>query len=342
MDDRPIDADVIVVGGGPAGSAAAIACAARGLRVILCERERPGRDRPGETLHPGIEPLLGQLGIADRLADVVGARHTGIWIEWGGPRRFEPFGSDTSGPWRGFQVWRADFDTLLLTRARELGVEVRQPCNVTGVLSPHPQPCGVLTDAGPLTARMVVDATGMAHWLGRVLKVPNPARSPRLHARYGYVEGSCPSRDEAPSLVGDASGWTWTARVHPNHYQWTRVSFGDRPDASWLPEEFQTLTPRGRSRGADVTWRMSTTAAGAGWFMVGDAAATLDPTSSHGVLKAIMSGITAGHLIAAVLYGKAPAEEAASAYHGWLAEWFDADTLRLATFYRDLGAAGFT
>ena len=76
--------------------------------------------------------------------------------------------------------------------------------------------------------------------------------------------------------------------------------------------------------------------------MVGDAAATLDPTSSHGVLKAIMSGITAGHLIAAVLYGKAPAEEAASAYHGWLAEWFDADTLRLATFYRDLGAAGFT
>ena len=120
MDRRPVDADVVVVGGGPAGSAAAIACATRGLSVVLCERERPGRDRPGETLHPGIEPLLGQLGIADRLAEAVGARHPGIWIEWGGPRRFEAFGGDAGGPWSGFQVWRADFDALL-ARARPRG-----------------------------------------------------------------------------------------------------------------------------------------------------------------------------------------------------------------------------
>ena len=77
MDRRPVDADVVVVGGGPAGSAAAIACATRGLSVVMCEREPPGRDRPGETLHPGIEPLLQQLGIADRLAYAVSARHPG-------------------------------------------------------------------------------------------------------------------------------------------------------------------------------------------------------------------------------------------------------------------------
>ena len=47
MDDRPVDADVLVVGGGPAGAAAAIACAVRGHRVVLCERERGGRERPG-------------------------------------------------------------------------------------------------------------------------------------------------------------------------------------------------------------------------------------------------------------------------------------------------------
>src|SRR5277367_4267436 len=104
MDGRFFDADVAVIGGGPAGSAAAIGCASRGLRVVLLERERFTRERPGETLHPGIEPLMAQLGLADRLAGVTGARHAGIWIEWGGPRRFEPFGGDATGPWTGFQV----------------------------------------------------------------------------------------------------------------------------------------------------------------------------------------------------------------------------------------------
>ena len=340
MDDRPVDADVVVVGGGPAGSAAAIACATRGLSVVLCERERPGRDRPGETLHPGVEPLLQQLGVADRLAQAVGARHTGIWVEWGGPRRFEAFGGDPSGPWSGFQVWRADFDALLLARAREVGVEVRQPCAVSALMRDG-MLRGVETGAGSIAARMAVDASGATRWLGRALDIASPARSPRLIARYGYMEGSCPACDDAPSLVGDASGWTWTALVRPNLYQWTRVSFDGPLRSDWTPERLLGLKPRGPGRGADVTWRMATEAAGPGWFMAGDAAATLDPTSSHGVLKAIMSGMAAGHLIAAVLGGKAPAEATAATYHEWLAAWFSADAARLTQFYRSLGAPAF-
>jgi 2-polyprenyl-6-methoxyphenol hydroxylase-like FAD-dependent oxidoreductase len=73
-----IDADVAVVGGGPGGAATAIACATRGKRVVLIERDLFARERPGETLHPGVEPLLKQLGMADRLRSVVGARHDGI------------------------------------------------------------------------------------------------------------------------------------------------------------------------------------------------------------------------------------------------------------------------
>jgi len=333
---RSVDADVVVVGGGPAGSAAAIACATRGLRVVLCEREQAGRDRPGETVHPGVEPLLRQLGGADRLVGTIGARYAGIWIEWGGPRHFEAFGGDASGPWSGLQLWRADFDALLLARAREIGVELRQPCAVTGALMCDGMLDGLETAAGPITARMVVDASGATHWLGRALDVASPARSPRLIARYGYMEGSCPAYDDAPSLVGDTSGWTWTALVRPRLYQWTRVSFDGPPGSDWTPPHLLALTPRARSRGADVTWRMASKAAGPGWFMVGDAAATLDPTSSRGVLKAILSGTMAGHLIAAVLDGKAPAEATAAAYHEWLAAWFSTDVANLAKFYRKL------
>jgi flavin-dependent dehydrogenase len=341
MDDRPVDADVVVVGGGPAGAAAAISCATRGLGVVLCEREPPGRERPGELLHPGIEPLLGQLRIAGQLAQVVGARPAGIWIEWGGPRRFEAFGADASGPWRGFQVRRAGFDALLLARARQLGVDVRQPCAATDALLCDGTRRGVLTAAGPIATRMVVDATGTARWLGRALGVASPARSPRLIARYGYAEGSWPARDEAPALVGDASGWTWTALVRPKVYQWIRVSFGGQPNPGGVPEELRGLAPLGRPRGADVTWRMATDVAGPGWIMVGDAAALLDPTSSHGVLKALMSGITAGHLIAAVLGNRAPPEATRTAYQDWLAGWFSADVAKLKEFYRGLGAAAF-
>jgi flavin-dependent dehydrogenase len=189
---------------------------------------------------------------------------------------------------------------------------------------------------------MVVDATGRARWLSRRLGIASPPRSPRLIARYGYAEGACPGRDEAPCLVGDAAGWTWTAMVRPEIYQWTRLAFdGRQPAPNWMPEELRGLTPRGRSRGADVTWRMGARVAGPGWLLVGDAAAVLDPTSSHGVLKALVSGMMAGHLIAAALRGVAPPGAVGAAYQDWLADWFDADAARLSRFYGDLGVTGF-
>ena len=340
MADRQLDADVVVVGGGPAGSATAIACASRGLRVVLCEREPGARDRPGETLHPGVEPLLTQLGVAARLPEVVGARHDGLWIEWGGPRRFEAFGSDAAGPWQGLQVWRADFDALLLDRARSLGVVVRERCTVAGVLEHGSAPGGVMTSTGPVTAQIVVDATGASRWLGRTIGVASLARSPRLVARYGYVEGSCPARDAAPLLVGNASGWTWSARVRPQTYQWTSVRFGERAVGE-VPDELRGLAALGPERGADVTWRLAERTAEAGWFMVGDSSATLDPTSSHGVLKALLSGMTAAHLIAAIIAKKAPADEIAAAYHDWVAGWFATDAARLRDFYKNIGATCF-
>lgn len=341
MVERHLDADVVVVGGGPAGSATAIACASRGLHVLLLERDAFANERPGETLHPGVEPLLAQLGISDRLPAVIGARHEGLWIEWGSPRRYEPYGADGDGPWSGMQVSRIDLDSLLLARARELGVDVRQPCAVTAPLLRGAELKGVMTGEGPIVARVVVDGSGRSRWLGRALGIDSPSRSPRLIVRYGYMEGSCPVRDAAPALVGDGTGWTWTARVQPGKYQWTRLDFDAVPDADWLPEEFRELTPLSRSRGADMTWRMSDRAAGPGWFMVGDAAAILDPTSSRGVLKALMSGVMAGHLIASILGNRAPGDEAAQAYHSWISEWFEADVKNMTAFYRMLNSSLF-
>ena len=346
MDTRHLDADVLIVGGGPAGSAAAISCATRGLRVVLVERQVFAGERPGDTLHPGIEPLLRQLGIAEMSTGTVGARHPGIWIDWAGAPRFEAFGQDADGPWLGFQVQRSAFDAMLVDRAGTCGAEIRQPCRVIGIARDPAGLWDVTMSSGgrarpdaTLRCRIVMDATGTARWLSRKLGLAVDDRSVPLAARWGYVRGKCPVRDEAPRLTGDGAGWTWSARVGVGLYGWVRLQFGagGRPDALDAPAELGGLSATGPARGADVTWRLARRPAEPGWFILGDAAAQLDPISSHGVLKAIMSGMMAAHLAAGVIGTGVPAQTAADHYADWLRGWFEADADRLSAFYRQLG-----
>lgn len=332
-----VDLDVLVVGAGPAGCAAAILCAQRGLRVALLEREPFPRDRPGETLHPGVEPLLQQLGLGDALRTADFPRHPGIWVRWDADTRFEPFGADGEGPWLGFQAWRATFDSLLLERARGLGVVIWQPCRADMPTLDGARVTGVRTSGETLPARFIIDAAGASHWLARKLSLDIRHYSPRLTVRYGYARGECPARDDAPALVADDSGWTWTARVRLRLYGWARLTWHDARglDPS-PPEELRGLAARGPVRAADVTWRMVSEPAGPGYFLAGDAAALLDPTASHGVLKGLMSGMMAAHLCAKVIKEGASEQQASREYRSWLAGWFEADIARLTELYARL------
>ncbi|ARV57802.1 FAD-dependent oxidoreductase [Nostocales cyanobacterium HT-58-2] len=328
------DFDVLVIGSGPAGSAAAIACAQGGLRVVLIERELFPRSHPGETLHPGVEPLLKQLGVIEPVLAAGFLRHTGNWVKWEAEKHFASFGEDDSGAWLGFQAWRADFDKILLNRAKTLGVEVLQPCQASRLLMDGCKVVGVETSQGTLRASQVVDATGSHHWLARQLELQINYHSPRLIAYYGYATGECPARDDAPAIVADSDGWTWTARVRPQLYQWTRLSLVSRKmQKDWLPDEFHGLKSYQKMQAADVTWRIVSQPAGAGYFIVGDAAMVLDPASSHGVLKAIMSGIMAGHLIAAELLGNLTEQQATQQYCQWIHNWFQHDVENLSKLY---------
>lgn len=327
--------NVVVIGGGPGGCAAAIQCANAGLDVTLVEREPFPRAHPGETLHPGVEPLLEQLGVLESVRAAGFLRHEGNWVKWAGTSRFESFGADEHGCWRGYQAWRADFDTILLNRARELGVRIMQPCRADKALLDGPRVCGVRTSAGDITATFVIDAAGDRHWLAGQLDLQLGSRSPKLIARYGYVSGACPERDEAPAVVADSNGWTWTARVKPNIYQWTRLSlFGATcaQSSQGPPAEFARLESCGRARGADVTWRAVAHPAGAGYFIVGDAATVLDPASSHGVLKALISGMMAAHAIRQIV-AHAAEHLVAAAYSRWINDWFEHDVTKLKELY---------
>jgi flavin-dependent dehydrogenase len=328
------NADVAVLGGGPAGAATAIACAQAGLRVVLVERAPFPRPAPGETLHPGVLPILGRLGVERAVLAAGFLRHAGHFVHWQGPERFVPFGEDEHGPWLGLQAWRPDFDAILLEHARQLGVAVLQPCRPKAIVLADGRVAGLETSCGRVQASYVVDATGRRRWLTRQLGIGQERRGPRRVTWFGYAEGECSACASAPALAGDSTGWTWVARVRPRLFQWTRLSCDNRrPENGWLPPTLRGLAPVGPVSGADVTWRVSSAAAGPGYFLVGDAAAVLDPASAHGVLRALMSGIMAAHLISALCGRRLPAATAAATYEGWLRDWFEHDVERLTGLY---------
>src|SRR5579872_1851020 len=159
--------DVIIVGGGPAGSAAAIRCAQFGLNAALLEREVFPRDRPGESLHPGFETLLDQLGALDAVLSADFLRFDGNWVHCRGETTFEAFQPTDTGAIRGLQAFRREFDAILLDQARELGVEIVQPGKALKPLVEGSRVTGVETGNGEMKAAFVIDAAGRGNWLAR-------------------------------------------------------------------------------------------------------------------------------------------------------------------------------
>jgi flavin-dependent dehydrogenase len=325
--------EVIVVGGGPAGSAAAIWCAQRGLRVVLIEREIFPRHRPGETLHPGIEPLLDQLGVKEAVLKAGFLRHKGYQVRWEDARsRFTAYGQGDNGPWESFQAWRAEFDTILMNRAHEVGVRVIQPCRANRVLTEQGRVIGTETDTGKLKAAFLVDATGDRHWLATRLRLVVNRSSPPLSASYGYIADREPSETSVPEIEADKNGWIWIAPARRGVWSWTRLNFDPKTKGK-LPCRFRSLRSIERSGGANVTWRQVTLAAAPGYFIVGDAATVLDPASSHGVLRAIMSAIKAAHSIVQIFRGF-PESIATREFNRWITDWFNHDVRALKALYQ--------
>lgn len=84
---------------------------------------------------------------------------------------------------------------------------------------------------------------------------------------------------------------------------------------------------------ADVTWRIADRPAGLGYFLIGDSAAVLDPASSHGVLKAIMSGMMAAHLMIQAVKVASLEPKIIQEYCHWVQDWFHHDLQKLKQFY---------
>jgi len=254
-----------------------------------------------------------------------------------GDSEFMRFGQGEQGPWRGFQIVGAQLDAALLARARELGVRVDQPCRVVSPIVRNCRAVGLRTAQGVVGSDVIIDAAGGQHWLARRMGLRVHRAASRLIARYGYVRDPVPSVRENPSFETHSDGWTWLARVKPGVLHWTTLELG-RPGNGGLsskgpPPTVAHLATLGRIRSADVTWRLVPESAGPGYFLAGDSAAVLDPASSHGVMKAIMSGMLAAQATIQALQGAHAAVDLQQGYRRWIAATFWHDVVRLQRLY---------
>lgn len=316
--------DVIIAGGGPAGSTAGIILAQAGKKVLILEREKFPRFHIGESLLPYGNDLLKELGIWDRLmrdghivkpgADFVPADSQGLQRSDFG--RF--LGAEHAA---AFQVDRASFDQLLLDRAREAGCEVREETRAE-VTALTPDGVAVRTHhadgVGEAAARWLVDATGRDILVGRREGLPkSDLKLDKKIAVFAHFEGV--RRNEGKwagniTIVRRRGGWFW---VIPLRNGITSVGLvqkladfkasGLKPEESFQQAVTDSAEMRFRMKNASVTgeWHVASDytfrhhkMSGRRWILAGDAAGFIDPIFSSGVRVAMQSGHDAAKLVA--------------------------------------------
>lgn len=312
--------DVIVIGGGPAGSTAATLLARRGFSVLLLERERFPRFQIGESLLPYNNDLFDRLGVTNQLKRGDFFPKYGAYFVTGDGKISYTFRFDRNLPEQyhsSFQVKRAEFDDLLLRNATSSGVDVREETSVSAVDLSDPSRAIVQTGSGERhEARFVIDASGHGAVLGNRVGDKADVASLKKVAFFAHYRGvpRAEGRDAGNTIIvvlQDA--WFWLIPVNRELMSVGLVVDRDHVLRCGLePEELlnQTIaaTPwvAERMRDAqrvtqiyarrDFSYRMKHIVGG-NYALVGDAAGFIDPIFSTGVFIAMKSADVAANAI---------------------------------------------
>ena len=355
------DYEAIVIGGGPAGSAAATVLAQHGHRVLLLEKERFPRYRVGESLLPYCYFPLERMGLIEQMkASHFVEKHSVQFVTADGKVSapfyfFQHFDHPAATTW---QVVRSEFDSLLLENAREKGVEVRQGYAVTDFLREDGKVVGVraVDEAGEqheFRAAVTVDATGRK----ALAMSKNRWRKwdPELNkvAVWTYFKGAMrdPGLEAGSTTVAylPEKGWFWYIPLPEDMVSVGIVGESDYlfRDTKELPEIFcreignnewikEHLAPGSQQGDYFVTKEFSYRSeycAENGLVMVGDAFAFLDPVFSSGVYLALRSGELAADAIHEALGSSEISAEAFVGYSERLCREIEAMRKLVYAFY---------
>ncbi len=345
------EADVVVLGGGPAGCVTALALAHRKLSAVVIERSNYEAPRLGETLPPLARPLLAELGVWERFVREEHTPSYGIRSAWGRDELYEndfifnPYGA-------GWHIDRARFDALLAVAAEAAGAQVyrgAQLASIARVKAVAKAGAWELEIAqGGAThsyrAKFFVDASGRAAALARGQGARRVVYD-HLIGAVAFLPADS-TLDSFTLVEASERGWWYSALLPSSEFVMAYMTDADlyargaRDSACYWREQLEVARhTRARANGFDlrIAPRIAPAGsslldpvAGANWLAVGDAALTFDPLSAQGICRALEFGPRAAVAIAAHLAGDAAA---LAAYAHAVAARFNDYLLARQTFY---------
>ena len=348
-----MNAEVVVVGGGPAGAATAWALARNGADVLVLDRARFPRSKPcAEYLSPQARRILAEMGVLERVIAAGASNLTGMSIHAVSGESFVGV-FDASRPCGGERnaalgVRRELFDQILLDRARETGARVLEGVAVTDVVrDASGRAAGVRLRDGNSTreiaARLVIGADGLRTVVGRRLGLVRASRWPR---RLGFVshfrgvegisetgemhvarDGYCGLADVGGGVtnVGFCTTVASATRVHGDatgyYERWIRAHPKLGPRFAHAERITPVLVTGPFAVHARRAWAP-------GAALVGDAADFFDPFTGEGMFEALRGGEILGPYATEALRATSPrvADEALAAYersrrHEFAVKW---------------------
>ncbi|WP_261994207.1 NAD(P)/FAD-dependent oxidoreductase [Streptomyces sp. t39] len=354
---------ILIAGGGPAGTTAATVLAQQGFDVVLLEKERFPRYHIGESLLPSLLPVLDIMGAREAVERHGFVRKNGAFYGWGGQEWALSFDEPGRPATHSFQVVRSEFDHLLLQHARHQGADVREETRVRHIAVPDGRATSASWSgddgrAGDIDFTCLIDATGRAGLLGA-----RQLRTRRVHdvfrnvAAWAYWRGAAAVPGAPEGAIGvfslPRSGWFWAIPLHDGTLSVGLVtdkrSFhqarNDLGSVDALYHEALTRTPllarmledahqvSALTIESDYSYT-SDTFCGPGYYLAGDAACFLDPLLSTGVHLAMYSGLLSAAAIATVLRGETDEATARRYYQTTYRRAYERLLILVGAFYR--------